>query len=99
VVFLDSDSARRAQLHPGGGALQQLLLERVRHRRQITESWLELTVRFVAMDCGVRDLKDAMSREILEEFRKAGGNFASSSLDIVGLPPLRLERTAPGQPK
>ncbi len=61
---------------------------------RITENWLELTVRFVATDRGVRELKDSMSREIVREFQAAGIGFASSSLEIVGLPPLRLETGA-----
>ena len=32
---------------------------------RLTDNWLELTVRFIAEDRGVRDLKDAMSRDIL----------------------------------
>lgn len=65
---------------------------------RITENWLELTVRFVATDRGVRELKDAMSREIVREFQAAGIPFASASLEIVGVPPVRLEREA-GAPK
>ena len=39
-----------------------------------------------------QQLKDVMSREILQQFRRDGIGFASSSLEIVGLPPLRLQR-------
>ena len=33
---------------------------------RMTDNWLELTVRFIARDHGMRDLKDAMSRDILD---------------------------------
>lgn len=59
---------------------------------RITDNWLELTVRFVAEASGVRGLKDAMSRDILAAFDEAGIGIASATFDIVGLPPLRVER-------
>lgn len=61
---------------------------------RITDNWLELTVRFVAEAGGVRALKDAMSRDILAAFDEAGIGIASATFDIVGLPPLHLERGA-----
>ena len=59
---------------------------------RLTDNWLELTVRFIAKEHGVRDLKDAMSRDILQAFHEAGIGIASATLEIVGLPPLRLQR-------
>ncbi len=59
---------------------------------RLTDNWLELTVRFIARDHGIRELKDAMSREILAALDEAGIGIASSTYDIVGLPPLRIER-------
>ncbi len=41
---------------------------------------------------GGRDLKDTMSRDILEAFDKAGIGIASATFEIVGIPPLRLQR-------
>ncbi len=61
---------------------------------RMTDNWIELTVRFLAEDHGVRDLKDAISREILAGLKKAGIGIASSTFEIVGLPPLRMERPA-----
>lgn len=58
---------------------------------RITDNWLELTVRFVVNVTGTRDLKDAMSRDILAAFDEAGIGIASGTYDIVGLPPLRFE--------
>lgn len=59
---------------------------------RLTDSWLELTVRFIAMDHGVRDLKDALTREILAALEQAGIGIASASFELVHLPPLRVER-------
>ena len=57
---------------------------------RLTDNWLELTVRFIAEDRGVRDLKDAMSRDILKALDEAGMGLASATFEIVGLPPLRI---------
>lgn len=59
---------------------------------RITDNWLELALRFVAHDRNIRSLKDAMSREILREFDKAGIGIASATYNIVGFPPLRLDQ-------
>ena len=58
---------------------------------RLTDNWLELTVRFVVRDRGMRDVKDAMTREILRELKVAGIGIASGTYDIVGLPPIRIE--------
>ena len=58
---------------------------------RIGESWLELTVRFLVPDHGVREVKDAITREILSEFAAAGIGIASTSYEITALPPLRVE--------
>ena len=64
---------------------------------RLTDNWLELTVRFIAPTHAIRELKDAMTREILAALRGAGIGIASSTIDIVGLPAVRLEpaREAP----
>jgi len=62
---------------------------------RLTDNWLELTVRFLTEDRGVRNVKDAMSREILREFDAAGIELASATFDIVGLPPVRLVPAGP----
>jgi small-conductance mechanosensitive channel len=58
---------------------------------RITDNWIELTVRFVTPDHGVRELKDAISRDILSGFEQAGIEVASATFEVVGLPPLRLD--------
>ena len=57
---------------------------------KITDNWLEMTVRFLARDREIRELKDAITREILAGFAAAGIGVASSTYDIVGLPPIRV---------
>ena len=58
---------------------------------RLTDNWLELTVRFIAKDHGIRGLKDGMSRDILKALDDAGIGIASATFEIVGLPPLRIE--------
>ena len=60
---------------------------------RITDNWLELTVRFLYNVRGVRDLKDAMNREILTGFDAAGIGIASATYDIVGFPAVRIQNT------
>jgi small-conductance mechanosensitive channel len=57
---------------------------------RLTDNWLELTVRFLARDHGIRELKDAVTREILERFDAAGIGIASATYEIVGAPTLRI---------
>ena len=57
---------------------------------RITDNWLELGLRFVAPVHGARELKDAMSRDILAGFDAAGIGIASATYDIVGFPSVRI---------
>ena len=66
-------SSARTDSRSCGGATSSTggeLRPRVYYR--LTDNWLELTVRFVGPDHGIRELKDAMSREILDAFDEAG---------------------------
>jgi small-conductance mechanosensitive channel len=58
---------------------------------RMTDNWLELTVRFIVEDHGIRKIKDAMSREILSGLDQAGIGIASATLEIVHMPPLQLQ--------
>ena len=62
---------------------------------RITDNWLELTVRFIVHTHRIRSAKDAMARQIIAEFRKAGIGIASATYDIVGFPPVEV-RSRPG---
>lgn len=57
---------------------------------RLTDNWIELTVRFIARDSGVRELKDAMSRDLMKGLDEAGIGIASGTYEIVGMPPLRV---------
>lgn len=53
---------------------------------RLTENWLELTVRFLVRDHGIRSVKDQMSREVLGALDAAGIQVAPQRLAIVGAP-------------
>ena len=59
---------------------------------RITDNWLELSVRFITTEHGVRDVKDAISREMLAALDDAGIGIASATYDIVGFPTIRIAR-------
>lgn len=65
---------------------------------RITDNWVELAVRFLCNTRDIRSLKDAISRDILAGLEAAKIGIASSTYDIVGLPPIRIE-TMPGASK
>jgi small-conductance mechanosensitive channel len=60
---------------------------------RLTDNWVELTVRFIVPEHGIRDVKDAMARRIMQDFNSAHLQIASTSFEIVGLPPLHITRT------
>ena len=62
---------------------------------RLTDNWLELTVRFIVPAHGVRDIKDAVARAVLEQFDAARIELASATYEIVGLPPIRVQQVAP----
>lgn len=59
---------------------------------RITDNWLELTLRFIVRTHLIRSVKDAMSRQIIDELDKVDIGIASATYDIVGLPPLEISR-------
>lgn len=62
---------------------------------RITDDWLELSLRFLARPSGVREVKDAITRDLLAGLDAAGIGLASPTYGISRLPPLRLEDQAP----
>jgi small-conductance mechanosensitive channel len=64
---------------------------------KMTDNWVELALRFIVPDRGIREIKDAMYRDILQRMRDAGISVASGTYDIVGLPPIRID-AMPAQP-
>lgn len=69
---------RRSELHP-----------RVFWR--MTDNWIEMSLRFIARDYGIRDLKDRMTRDILQALDEAHIGIASGTYEVVGFPPIRIE--------
>ena len=85
----DAMAADAKQLLQERFGLQPIDLQpRVFYR--LTDNWLELTVRFIIGTHLVRSAKDAMSRHIITELDAAGIGIASSTYDIVGLPPIEV---------
>jgi small-conductance mechanosensitive channel len=57
---------------------------------RLTDNWLELSVRFVTEDHGIRYVKDSMSRDIVKEFESAGLSIASGTYAIVDFPEINV---------
>ena len=62
---------------------------------RITDNWLEMSLRFLVHARGVREVKDAISREVLGQLDAAGIGPASATFEIVSLPPLELADPPP----
>jgi small-conductance mechanosensitive channel len=62
---------------------------------RITENWLELTLRFLSGEHGSTEIKDSMSREILAALGKADIAIASTTVEVVRVPELKLSGEAP----
>jgi small-conductance mechanosensitive channel len=58
---------------------------------RLTDNWLELTVRFIVGEHGIREVKDAIVRAVLHRFEESGIEVASATYEIVGVPALRVE--------
>jgi small-conductance mechanosensitive channel len=56
---------------------------------RLTDNWIELSLRFIVHDHGAREVKDKMSRDIIRDLDAAGIGIASTTFEIVGLPPIR----------
>jgi hypothetical protein len=58
---------------------------------RLTDNWLELTVRFIVTDYGIRDIKSKISRDLLAELDRAGIGIASGTYEVVGVPPIKVQ--------
>jgi small-conductance mechanosensitive channel len=58
---------------------------------RITDNWLEMTVQFITETHNIRDIKDKISRQIVSKFHLAGIKIASTTIDIINLPEIRLK--------
>jgi small-conductance mechanosensitive channel len=50
---------------------------------RLTDNWLDLAVRFVLPEHGIRELKDQFTRRVLAEFDTAGIEIASTTVEIA----------------
>ena len=66
---------------------------------RLTANWVELTVRFLVKTHDVRGLKDRMSRYIIAELDKHNIGIASSTYDIVGMPPIQVQLSQQDTPR
>ncbi len=57
----------------------------------MTDNWIELSLRFLVSEHGVREVKDKISRELLQEFKLAGISVASGTYQIVGMPDINVK--------
>lgn len=62
---------------------------------RLTDNWVELSVRFLVNTYGVREVKDRISRHILERFREVGLELASSTVELARLPRIELRTSGP----
>lgn len=58
---------------------------------RLTDNWVDMTVRFLCRDHDIRGLKDRMSREVIGALEAANIGIASSTYDVVGMPPIRVQ--------
>lgn len=58
---------------------------------RLTDNWVEMSVRFICQTYGVRELKDAISRDIIAQLDEAGIGIASGTYEIVGMPKLQVD--------
>jgi len=97
------EAAARHAVDPA--RLDPALVDRLEHRYRVaradfaptvywrlTDNWVELTVRFLTGDHGTRDIKDAMSREVIARLDEARIGIASTTFEVTGLPPIRVAR-------
>lgn len=57
---------------------------------RITDNWLELNLRFIALDHDIRELKDQLSRDIIDAFEKEKIEIASNTIEVVAFPPANV---------
>jgi small-conductance mechanosensitive channel len=62
---------------------------------RLTDNWMELSARFLVKTYGVREVKDRISRHILERFQEAGIELASATVELVRLPALEVRVSEP----
>ncbi len=62
---------------------------------RLTDNWIEMSVRFLVRPYGIRDLKDKISREIIDQLDAAKIGIASGTYEVVGMPPMQVHMYPP----
>jgi small-conductance mechanosensitive channel len=60
---------------------------------RLTDNWTELSLRFISRAHHARELKDAISRDVLDLLNTAHIGIASGTYAVVEVPPLRVQMT------
>ena len=58
---------------------------------RLTDNWIELSIRFLSRPLSIREVKDRISRRLLSAFQEEGISIATTSMEVVGIAPVRLE--------
>jgi small-conductance mechanosensitive channel len=58
---------------------------------RLTDNWVEMSLRFLSHEPGVRDLKDRMFRDILDGFERNKIQIAATSSEVSVTSPVRIE--------
>lgn len=96
VDIQEMSAAEVADLHRRYFTHQSDIRPRVYWR--LTDNWVEMTVRFIARSHGVRELKDAMSRDIIDALDRAKIGIASGTYEIVGFPTVKVQLNGDAAP-
>jgi len=67
---------------------------------RLTDNWIELSLRFLSRPLALRELKDRISRRLFSALQEEGISIATTSMEVVGMAPVRLEGASPeeGEP-
>ena len=76
---------------PAGAARQQLRarygLDLEAHEARtfwrLTDNWLEIAIRFMVPEHGVREIKDRITRKVLADLETAGIGIASTTMEVT----------------
>ena len=63
---------------------------------RITDNWIDLAVRYVVPEHGIREIKDALTRRVLSDFDRAGIEIASTTMAVTSVPAITIQPTAAG---
>lgn len=85
--FFELSANQREMLEHRYGIQTDDTIPRVFYR--LTDNWLEMSVRFIVPEHGVRNVKDAITREVLNQFDKQSIEVASTTVEVLGLPAIK----------